>query len=255
MKLFAYKNGSASAKLLAEALGIKKLKHEGKKIHVRGTLINWGSSSFKGRAITADDYLNLPEAVRLAANKLNTFEALKRHEVKSPEWTVDREEARQWLQIGFDVVVRHTVTGHSGEGIEIIKSLGRAKMDAEYAVPKAPLYTKYVKKDQEYRIHVFNGQIIFEQRKARKKDVADEDVNWQIRNHANGFIFAHKDLEVPVNVKEEAVKAVVALNLDFGAVDIMTDKRGEAYVLEVNTACGLEGETLTRYVEAFKQFQ
>src|SRR5690606_6670178 len=140
--------------------------------------------------ITADKILNKPESVRLASNKLETFKILDAAGVSIPEYGTQREAAFMFLNEGHNVVVRHTLTGHSGEGIEILKSEGLNRLHDFDTIPKAPLYTKYLKKDQEYRIHVFQGEVFFEQRKARKKEVPADQVNWQIRNHANGFIFA-----------------------------------------------------------------
>lgn len=248
MKIYAYKNGSKSARALADALGVKILKHEGKPIKVKGTLLNWGASRIE-RAVNYYNIINMPGSVAKASNKLSSFTAFKEAGVATPEWTTSREEALKWLENGFDVVCRHKLTGHSGEGIEIVPA-----NDLGHVLEQSPLYTKYVKKEQEYRIHVFRGEVIFQQRKARKKEVPDEEVNWKVRNLAGGFIFANVDIEAPFNCQEEAVKAVAALALDFGAVDVITDRRGNAYVLEVNTACGLEGTTIKKYVEKFQQF-
>jgi len=53
-----------------------------------------------------------------------------------------------------------------------------------------------------------------------------------------------------------ALAAVSALGLDFGAVDIIyNEHENQYYVLEVNTAPGLEGTTVEKYAEAFaKEF-
>lgn len=249
MKLYAYKQGSASAKALAEALGIKRIKHEGKKLVFGGTLINWGASHFK-RDMEGFDILNHENAVARASNKLETFKALTAAGVSVPDWTVDQKQAAQWVIDGFDVVVRETLNGHSGEGITIVKATV-----GEFGMPRAPLYTKYIPKTQEYRIHVFQGDAFFVQRKARKMDVPDDQVNWQVRNLAGGFIFANKDVEVDDVARVEACNAVAALGLDFGAVDIIRGVDKRWYVLEVNTACGLEGTTLEKYVAKFEQFR
>ena len=250
MKLYPYKPGSASAKALAVALGIKRLKHDNK-ISNAGFILNWGSSTFKKR-FGPIDCLNWPEYVKKASNKLETFRALDGH-VPIPEWTTDAREAHRWLVGGFTVVARRTLTGHSGEGVEIYDDL--YKFEVENLGRVAPLYTKYVPKTQEYRIHVFRDNAFFVQRKARNKDVPDDQVNWKVRNHGNGFIFAHKDVEVRDDAKGHAIMAVRQLGLDFGAVDIIYSKQTDSfYVLEVNTACGLEETTLEKYVEVFKGF-
>lgn len=170
--------------------------------------------------------------------------------VRTPEFTTDRHQALRWLMQGSTVVERHVLNGNSGEGIRLIEPNG------EEELRHPPLYVKYVPKKQEYRIHVCGGEAVDIQRKARRKDVADEDINWKIRNHDNGFIFArNEDGVVPPDVIVQAVNSVKILGLDFGAVDVIfNDKEQQAYVLEVNTAPGLSGSTLEGYVSRFKDY-
>lgn len=249
MKIYAYNNGSKSAKALAEALNTKLLKHEGKPIRFKGPLINWGNSKDILRHVECGGCLNPPNAVRNAVNKLQAFKLMKEG-VSIPPWTESLEEAVEWIKQGSDVVVRHKLSGHSAEGLEIITTA-----EGHGGLTPAPLYTKYIKKDQEYRIHVFRGNVFFVQRKARKKDVPDEQVNWQVRNLKGGFIYANVDVKVSEKVEKEAKAAIMALGLDFGAVDIIETKKGDAYVLEVNTSPGLERSTLEKYAEQFKALQ
>ena len=52
----------------------------------------------------------------------------------------------------------------------------------------------------------------------------------------------------------EATKAVAALGLDFGAVDVIyNEKYGRAYVLEVNTAPGLGEGIAIMYARVFME--
>lgn len=169
--------------------------------------------------------------------------------VRTPEFTTDRQKAFGWLVHGATVVERHVLNGNSGAGIRLVEP-------GQEELSKAPLYVKYVPKKQEYRVHVCGGEAVDIQRKARRHDVADEDINWKIRNHDNGFIFArNEDGVVPPDVSYQAVLAVKLLGLDFGAVDVIfNDKEQKAYVLEVNTAPGLSGTTLEGYVSRFKDY-
>lgn len=259
-KLVAYKPGSESAKLLAERLNIKRLKEEGSTWRGKATdvVINWGRSSdhiaFRGAARV----LNSPQAIARASHKVKSFVALNEakaagKEIKLPENTVDRATAYGWLRNGTDVVARNIVQGHSGAGIEIIAANDMEKYNAgEGRFPDAPLYTAYIRKNNEYRLHVMNGKVFFVQRKARKLDVPDADVNWKVRNLDGGFIYAHENVDVNDVAKAYAITAVEALGLDFGAVDIIETKMGNFFVLEVNTACGLAGTTLDKYAEAFQ---
>ena len=57
---------------------------------------------------------------------------------------------------------------------------------------------------------------------------------------------------LPNDVIHQATMAVGCLQLDFGAVDVIwNEAQKRAYVLEVNTAPGIEGTTLMRYASAF----
>ncbi len=136
------------------------------------------------------------------------------------------------------------MTGHSGDGIIIV--------EPSNIVPPAPLYTKYVFKVKEWRVHVVNGKVIDTQQKIRDPD--KEPVTWKVRSHANGFIFVRGNIGPNISRDELAIAAVSALGLDFGAVDIVEDKAGKLFVLEVNTAPGLEGQTVESYAAAFKEY-
>lgn len=247
IKIYPYQDTSPSARALAAALGIKRLYKEGKDLHVAGSIINWGNSALYRNFTYEQEFFNHPDAVAKAVNKLETFKALEGR-VGIPKWTEDEEEALVWIEEGFDVVCRSVLNGHSGEGITICKH-----EDGDI-ITEVPLYTQYIKKKEEYRVHVFRGKIIFKQRKARKKEVPDDQVNWQVRNLDGGFIFANKNVELPAVALQSAVAAVDCLGLDFGAVDIILGNDGAYYVLEVNTACGLQGSTLQAYADAFKEY-
>lgn len=245
IKILPYKKGSKSAKALAAELGCKQLKLEGSKWRPRigDVVINWGSSNANHPVFGFDHVkiLNHPDQVADAANKLSSFEAFKAAGVKTPAWTTDKAEAEKWFDAGSVVVCRKVLNGHSGAGIVIAEQQDQ--------LVDAPLYTKYINKQEEYRLHVIGDQVVFQQRKARVKDVPDEEVNWKIRNLKGGFIYAIQNVNVCDDAKALAVAAVKALKLDFGAVDIILTKSQKWFVLEVNTACGLEGTTLQIYAE------
>ena len=256
MNIYPYKPESKSAKDLANKLGVLRIRHTNSRF--KGgedkVVINWGSSNLPAEALKGTA-LNLPEAVAIASNKLKFFAEMEKYnnsvtedqKIRVPPHFTSQEEALETLLNGKRVFVRHKVTGHSGEGIEVLKGA--------VIVPKAPLYVQGIPKDQEYRVHVVNGET-FVQRKARRKTLPDGEVNWAVRNHKNGFIFAN-DVgnvgDVDQSVINIAKNTVKILGLDFGAVDIVTQRKtGLPYVLEVNTACGLSGKTLEFYTEQFK---
>lgn len=247
--LYAYNEYSEGAKELARALGIKRIKHVGSKFigSKDKVVLNWGSS-----AVTAEvakcQLLNSPHLIGPMSNKLKFFELMSDHdEVNIPEWTTDIHEAAQWWRDGELVVERHKLTGHSGEGIRLSSRQSGVDLNA------APLYTKYLPKKDEYRVHVFRGKAIDVQQKKKRIDFEGE-ANFKIRNHANGFIYARQELDVPETVLEQSTACAKATGLDFGAVDIIYNQaKNLAVVLEVNTAPGLSGETINVYARAIME--
>ncbi len=123
----------------------------------------------------------------------------------------------------------------------------------------AEYFSEFYPKTREFRVHVGHGAVLFVQEKVPREG-REELRNEYIWNHANGnFIFQVTRQNLwPLNVIQAAVKAVEALGLDFGGVDVMSDPVDESLpecvVCEVNTAPTLSGESygLGKYVEYFK---
>jgi hypothetical protein len=255
MVILPYNFGSHSARNLANAVA----QRTGRRVlRVRSSsvlrpipnrvVLNWGSATLPqfqfGRII------NKPDAVNVAGNKLLSFRKLKDAGVSIPEFTTDAEVARRWIVDGNVAVARTVLRGHSGEGIII-----NGGPDWDGVLTPAPLYVQYKKKKHEFRVHVFNGTIIDVQQKKRERGVEREGVEKYVRSHANGWVFCREDLnlneENRTRISDLAVSAIRALGLDFGAVDIIFNERENTfYVLEVNTAPGLEGTTLEVYTNA-----
>lgn len=247
MKLLPYNMNSKSAKALASALKCRRVYPDRKFKNPKDELIiNWG---FRGSvAFPVSNWLNQPSSVSLASNKLYALTTMRDFGVPVPDFSDDPSVAEEWDDC--DILARYELHGHSGSGIRYI-----GKHESVHSYDIAPLYVKYIKKKDEYRFHVFNGEVIDIQQKRKRRDIDNDEVNYQIRNHSNGFIYARDDVYPHCTLADLARDAVEALGLDFGAVDIIWNERhGKGYVLEVNTACGLEGSTLDIYKNAIIRF-
>lgn len=208
-------------------------------------VINWGASQLLERMrVTDTRIVNTPKQVKIAGNKLFAFQALQGGpNIRIPEFTTDRTVAQEWVpQSG--VVVRHVLSGHSGNGIEVVR---------EGELPRAPLYTKLLKKKKEFRVHVMDGEVIDVQEKRKRSDYEGE-FDSTVRNYHTGWVYCRGNIEQPDGLAEQAIGAVQALGLDFGAVDILYNQHyNTCTILEVNTAPGLEGTTITNYEQAFRR--
>lgn len=239
--ILPYKMGSASGKALKQAIldeGIRCFrKHQDDYVITRRTdvVLYLGGTTQLNNCVGKT--LNANRSI--AQNKLKAFERLQEANLCTVPWTTDKNTAADWDSI----VARATLTGHSGAGITIHK-----KGDT---LPTVPLYTKYTKKTYECRIHVFNGSVIDAQIKKRKADA--EETDNLIRNIYTGWVYCREGFEAPEVGKQLAIQAVAALDLDFGAVDLIYNQHYNLfYILEVNTAPGLTGTTLTNYAKAIK---
>lgn len=248
--VYPYKQGSKSARDLARAIRARVIKKQNSRFRptMRKVVINWGSSVLPdfmmGRSKRVRWVLNQADAVACASNKLATFKALEGR-VRTPRWTTNLVNALDWEK---DFCARQVLTGHSARGMVYC-----SREDEDF--PNAPLYTEYVKKKDEYRVHIVHGGIILVQKKMKRRDIPNEQINYRIRNLEGGFIYATDPVnigDVPVDVQTQALAASTAIGMDFCAVDVIwNNHKQEAYVLEVNSAPGLTGNTLDFYAAAF----
>lgn len=212
----------------------------------RHRIINWGLSVAPDR-LRNGVFINKPELAAIASNKLLTFQKLaERPEVSLPLFTTKLSDAQAWIDDGRVVVCRTKLNGHSGAGIILAARV-------EDLVTNCPLYVQYIKKAREFRVHVAFGKVIDIQAKRKRVDY-DGEVDYAIRNHHTGWVYCRENIEEPDDLRQQALDSILTLGLDFGAVDIIYNKHlNKSYVLEVNTAPGLENTTVEKYTNAFTE--
>ena len=236
VRIVPYKRGSKSARVLAEKmsgiLGYKVYRGQPKNNRFN---IFWG---WVGNFLGVPWHMsNSPASIAKARDKLITFQELQAHDIPIPEYTTDKAQAEEWVSSGKTVLAR-TRTGQGGSGITVCSD----------SVVDAPLYTLYIKKKKEFRVHVANGgAILVQQKRKRRGEVTDP----LIRSHRRGWVFCQQDIDEPDGLRELGVAAVNSLGLDFGAVDIIyNEKKKKLFVLEVNTAPGLCNQTGDLYASS-----
>lgn len=268
IRIVSHNNGQ-SAKALALALGNESLLKKQQPLPLRrfvqeALVVNFGCQP---NTLNFEVQMNQPHCVALASDKLAAFGAMFGAGVPvvpfsaSPFDVITQCPQYNHNGVPTKTIVARTLTRASeGRGIEMIDCNpdGSARTD----VVDAPLYTAYIPKHAEFRVHVgkaHNGSyhIIDITKKARRTDTPDAEVNWRVRNYDNGFVFAREGIDMNDTLIQRVLdagnRAVQSLLLDFGAVDIVVQANTarSVYVLEVNTAPGMEGTTLERYTQFF----
>lgn len=246
-------------KALIRALKGKRIRPDGSRFRSssRKKVINWGCTELPPGIVPRvlgqqPNLINHADDVERCVNKLSFFQTVSRQglNINVPAWTNDKAVALDWIRGGCKVVARTVLNGHSGQGIVITGSANK--------LPDAPLYVAYIPKDEEYRIHLVASKEHVHQIYAQKK-VKDRAFrgkhNRLIRCHDNGYVFQHNNVTVPGRVTQAAIEVFLKTRLDFGAVDVIYCKKDNvAYVLEINTAPGLEGHSVEVYADAFKRY-
>lgn len=259
-----YNIASKSAKALAEALGCKRVRHDSPTFtnQANHTIVNWGYGGDVDFIREPNRMLNHTNAVSRAGNKLLALRTMRQAGVCVPEFTTDEWTAQCWYVDNIKVVGRFKLRGHSGDGIVITDDHDYPESEGGMDVIHmretrghvAPLYVKYIKKQDEYRYHVFRGQVIDIQQKRKRRDMDNDQVDYQVRSHHTGWVYCRDNVNTRVGLDTMAINAVQCLGLDFGAVDIIWNEKAQrGYVLEVNTACGLEGRTVEIYADAIRR--
>lgn len=229
---------SESAQVLRTALGDHARLSRTEKIpNQYKHVINWGNPGLQCNR--QDIFLNKPEKVRDAIDKLVSFRNMQAAGVRVPHFQTEKPS----LTKGEIWMARANLRGSGGVGISVVRHGD--------IVPDAPLYVRYIPKVKEYRVHVVNGEAIFCQQKKKEKEADQTKDQKLIRNYDNGWVFCLCHEDPPEGVKDAAISAVAALGLGHGAVDLILGKSDNlAYVLECNTAPGLSSPTL---IEAYKE--
>lgn len=244
MKLYVYPytSGSESAKLLAERLGALRIKLQNSTyVHdpKRDLVVNWGNS----RAPAFDNMLNKPAMIERTVDKLKFFRLMMQAGQAGylpPYWTNYADIPDE----AFPILCRTTTTGCDGAGIVIANNRGE--------VQSSPLYTSLIKDAMEYRVTLFKDDVTDIQTKLPR---IGQMAHPYIRTYANGWGFQRKPVmsEVENKIVAAAKAALRVSGLDFAGVDVLFSN-GRVYILEVNTAMGLEGDALNRFAAAVEAY-
>lgn len=225
-------------------------------------LINWGSSKepmFDPRMTHVEWLLDTPDTVRRISNKIRMFDEMIARGVPCLAYTDQRRIAEAWHGLKSTVYERHVITGHSGDGIRVVRP------DDEEGIRDSRLYTRQPARwpeYEEYRVHVINGETVVQQKRKMGKEKReamgielDEQLREDVRTYRNGWAFCVNNVEAPPNLGEFALDKAQRMGMSLGCVDIAVGN-GLTIVIELNTAPALRSPTVfNKYVEVLKNLE
>jgi len=172
-------------------------------------------------------------------DKLAQFRLMREGGVRVPDFTANgglvsiQNPLGDFSGVWFGRKLRH----RGGTDIALVLQL------EDFAARRASgseFFTKFIPSTAEYRVWIYRRKHLGTYVKVLRHPSQYRGIG---RNYDNGFAFNLVDSDaVPRAAVDMAAQAVTSLGLDFGAVDMLLGKDGQYYVLEVNTAPGVEGE-------------
>ena len=277
---------------IAEALNVGKGKTKPTGMQsVDDIIIGWGTKTSENVNLGNAKTLNHPNAIRKNRNKFSALEMLKAdRELTSniakflPSGTVSRALDREEVSLPL---IGRTNYHQGGKGLWTCLT----KTHVERAISDgAQYFQEYIDIKTEYRLHVFGGKVIYAVKKVenpteagwmaqRKEKVLDYarknnvDINGPtldyvltrlvkeavlpdriVRSNKRGWKFSNVVItSLPAALKNAAIKSVETVGLDFGAVDCAMSAGDHPFIIEVNTAPGLQGTSFDKYIAAFRE--
>lgn len=185
-----------------------------------------------------------------AVDKLAQYKFFQEQGISALDFTTNRDDASLWVGQGSTVFGRKLLNASCGEGIVVLDK------DGPNPIPLCPVYTLYKKKKREFRVHVFKDKVVTIVEKRLRNGW--EKGSSKIRNLANGYVFC-QELELTdalrARINELALKASKVCQSDFKGVDLAyNEKNDDLFVIEVNSAPGIEGSNVGKYVEVIKTY-
>lgn len=192
-------------------------------------VIRWGTTS----NVPARNVVNTAEAIHRVGDKAGFRKVLMEYHMNGSAllcpWTFGAEQMRGEDAPAWPVVVRPRV---HAQGRHVYLCNTYEELDAAIRRCGEGWYAStYIPKIAEYRVTFVQGRVCWI---AKKTPGNPQDVAWNV---ARGGRFDNVRWdEWPLKAVRISREAFMLSGLDFGAVDVMVDAEGNAYVLEINSA-------------------
>lgn len=189
------------------------------------------------------------------ADKLEQYKKFQQLGINGLEFTTDQAIAGSWFMSGNLVVGRKLLSSYEGKGIVMFEP---HKAPTKEDVLACKVFTKFIPKEREFRVHVFKGTPLVTLEKKLKNDWKGPTSEY-IKNTEHGYVFCQHDVSIPSALQKQINDLAVASSKvcasDFQGIDIgYHEAKKNLFVIEVNSAPGIEGSNVKRYCDAIESY-
>lgn len=248
--MIAYSNRSCvTGKELREKLdAIRKTTNKKAKCDL---FIRWGNTE-EFPNLRHKKELNTLSAVLKTTNKLVMLQTLLEAGVATLEFSNDPAVIDEYKDNEGNVYIRNKA--------------GVVRYGNDYDASRDLYFSRPIRfKRREYRVHVFNGKVLGAYEKVplvsstaeNQSPTAAENRPKLFKSDTCKFVRCDLELEgcrVNAAAQQLCIDGVNALGLLFGGVDLVRNKHGEFTIVEVNSAPGLNGLNVDRWVQAITEY-
>jgi len=228
------------------------------------SLIRFGSTTEVNDGIKRVE-LNSPEAIRKSSNKLLMKQSFSEGNVKTADWTNQVANVPAITENWKYKCVIKKHFGSRGEGNTLVSTQKEFDLFMKGKSASEYIFERFYNYDREYRLHVNEDGCYYTCRKALKSDTPESSKWFKNDSNCVWYLETNPSFDKPVNwdsVVSQSVKALKAVGLDFGAVDLRIqsakDSKGRVredpdfIVIEINSAPSLndsESIVFAKYLE------
>ena len=230
------------------------------------TVLRLGSTT--NGALNYSVEINSVESIKNSANKLLMKQLFQTNNVKTADWftandtTSLQDKAEEYSNNWERYIVAKHVYGSRGTGNTLIKNEDELSSWMQGKDLSKYIFERFYNMSREYRLHVTKDGCFYTCRKVIKSDTP-QDKRWY-RNDSNSswLVEENPKFDKPVNwnnIVEECVKALKAVKLDIGAIDVKVQSaktengtpRTECdfIILETNSAPSFGDRTAKEYAK------
>jgi glutathione synthase/RimK-type ligase-like ATP-grasp enzyme len=204
--------------------------------------------------------INTVDAVRNSASKLLMKNKFKEHGVKTADWIHPQTEddIQDFVQEAEFPIVIKSHYGSRNEGNTLIRTSEELSRWLPGKTLRNYIVEQYHPYQREYRLHVTAEGCFYTCRKVLKSDTPADKKWFRNDSNSNWVKDDHELFIRPSNwqaIEAEAVKALKAVGLDVGAIDVRVSKEKKDnsapsfIILETNSAPAFGEVTLQKYKE------